>query len=110
MKIINELIFHFRASAIVSSLKMTTRLLKLSLGEEKFNADLSDFFAKSDSHLFPYATAKQFAEYLVEKDYKIKYLYGVLDFEMAAMTTAIDDTTRKVEFDFNPLPVFRGVK
>jgi uncharacterized protein (UPF0276 family) len=107
VEVIKELIFHFRASAIVSSLKMTTRLLKLSLGEEKFNAELSDFFAKSDSHLFPYAAAKKYAEYLIEKNYKIKYLYGVLDFEMAALTTAIDDTARKVEFDFNPLPVFR---
>lgn len=107
VKIINELIFHFRASAIVSSLKMTTRLLQLSLGKEEFESLLNEFFAKTDPHLFPFAAAKQFAEFLVEKNYEIEYLYGVLDFEMAAMTSAIDNRTRKVEFDFNPLPVFR---
>jgi|KBSSwiStaDraftv2_1062776.scaffolds.fasta_scaffold46706_4 uncharacterized protein (UPF0276 family) len=109
LKIINELIFHFRASMVVSTLKLSTRLLRLSLGTESFTESLKSFFANSTPERFAYAVAKKYAGYLKDMEYQIPYLYKLVEFEMASLHTMIDNKVRKVHFDYNPFPVFRSL-
>jgi uncharacterized protein (UPF0276 family) len=109
LKIINELIFHFRASMIVTTLKFTTRLLRLSLGAELFSENLKKFFANSTLEIFAFAVAQKYAQYMKDMKYKIPYLYKILEYEMASLNTIIDNKSRSVEFDYNPFPVLRSL-
>lgn len=109
IKIINELIFHFRASAVVSSLKLTTRLLRFSLGEENFNELLKEFFNNSKPDLFPFRVALDFSDFLGSKNPDVPFLEDLVSFEVATIKTISDDRVREVKFSYNPFPVFRSL-
>ena len=109
INIINELIFHFRASMVVTTLKLTTRLLRMSVGREKFNEDLKHFFSITTPDAFAFAVAKKYADYVLEQNLDIPYLYKIMEYELACLSTLSDKEPRSVAFDFNPFPVLRSL-
>jgi hypothetical protein len=109
IKIINELIFHFRASAVVSSLKLTTRLLRFSLGEEKFVEMLNEFFSQSNPDLFPFRVALEFSDFVGSLNLQVPFLEELLAFEVATIKTISDNQVRDVKFRYNPFPVIRSL-
>lgn len=100
--VIRDLIFEFRASMIVSSLKMTCRLIKLHIGSDPFNKFLREYCSANGSEIFGYANALRFGEYLEEKDLQIPHLMDLLEFELAAAQTYIDGRTRTLDLSFDP--------
>jgi uncharacterized protein len=109
IKIINELIFHFRASMLVSTLKLSTRFLKFYQGPDLFIDNIKNFFAKSDPEMFAFAVAKKYASYLEELKLNIPYFSKIVEYELASLTTLVDGQSRSVEFDYNPFPVIRSL-
>jgi len=109
LKIINELIFHFRASMIVTTLQLTTRLLRLTLGTELFSEHLKKFFVSSTPEVLAFAAAQRFEQYLEAANFRIPYLDKILEYEMASLHTMIDNRSRSVEFNYNPFPVLRSL-
>ncbi|MEP6748199.1 MAG: DUF692 family multinuclear iron-containing protein [Bacteroidota bacterium] len=109
IKIINELIFNFRASMVVTALKLSTRLLRLSLGTNLFTEHLKGFFAQSNPGVFAFAVAEKYAVYLEDAALEMPYLYELVAYEMAALNTLIDSEARSVKFSYNPFPVFRSL-
>jgi uncharacterized protein (UPF0276 family) len=107
--LVHQLACEFRASMIVSVLRLTSRLLMLALGPDVFRAFLEDFWAKTPPQLFASSEAKAFAAYLEALDLKVPQLNKVLEFECAVMATLMDDVPRVVTFDFDPLPLLRGL-
>lgn len=107
IKIISEIIFNFRASSVVSTLKMSSRLMRMTLGEKKFRKILEDFFIAADPELFPFKTALKFSAYVKKLHLDILYLDKILEFEVSALKTLHDSKERKVRFFYNPFPVFR---
>jgi len=107
IKIIKDIIFNFRASSIVSTLKMSSRLMRMTLGEKKFRRILEDFFITANPELFPFKTALKFSEHINKLHPDIIYLHKILEFEVASLKTLHDSKARNVRFSFNPLPVFR---
>jgi uncharacterized protein len=101
-EIIQDLVFEFRASAILSTLKMTCRLIKLSLGSNRFNELLRRYCAAHPSELFIFATAERFARYLTEQKLVIPHLDTLLEFELASSYTSMDGKTRTVNFECDP--------
>jgi len=63
--IVKDLVFHFRASLLVSMFRLTTRLLRLSVGEEVFNIYIADFFSSALPELLPVILAEQFSDYVI---------------------------------------------
>ena len=106
--IIRELIHIFRGSALVTNLQLSTRLIRLALGEETFKDILARFFDTSAPELFPYKTALRFADFIKGK-YAIRYLDGILSYEIASIRARSEGRTRTVAFDFNPFPVMRSL-
>jgi len=104
--IVKDLIFNFRGSVLVSMLRLTTRLLRLSVGEELFNAYVNDFFDKAFPELLPVIVAEEFAVYILSKNIKVPYLGKILEYELFSIYTAIDKINRTVSFNFDPAPVF----
>jgi uncharacterized protein len=101
-RIIQDLVFEFRASAILGSLKMTCRLIKLSIGSKNFDALLREYCATHPSDLFIFASAERFAKYLSTLNLKIPHLKTLLEFELASSYTYIDGKTRTVNFNCDP--------
>ncbi|HEY9046010.1 MAG TPA: hypothetical protein VIN08_08940, partial [Ohtaekwangia sp.] len=102
IEVIKDLVFEFRASAILSTLKMTCRLIKLSVGSEKFNAMLRYYCSVNPSELFIFANAERFAEYISTLDLQIPHLETLLEFELASSYTRMDGQMRTVHFYCDP--------
>jgi hypothetical protein len=109
VKLVNTLIGEFRASMIVSILRLTSRLLMLSLGINVFRSILQDFWTKTPPRQFASSEAEAFADYLVALDLKVPQLANVLAFERAVLATLIDERPRIVAFAFDPLPLLRAL-
>jgi len=109
INIIRGLIQEFRASMIVGTLRLTSRLLLLALGTDTFRKILRDYWSKIPPQSYGLLEAEAFGNYLRGLDLKIPYLPKVLEFEQAALATLTDDTPRVVQFDFEPLPVLRAL-
>jgi uncharacterized protein (UPF0276 family) len=103
--VIRRLICEFRASMIVNVLRLTARLMMLSLGEDVFRVILYDFWSKVPPQQYASTEAQEFAKYLQLLDLKVPQLSKTLEFECAVLSTMLDETARVVSFDFNPLPL-----
>lgn len=109
VKIIQELIFHFRASAVVNTLKFSCKLMRLHLGNDHFETILKDFFSQSNPELFPFKVATSFAEFLKQQELNVPLLDKILSFEVSTLQTLTDKKARTIDFPYNPFPVFESL-
>lgn len=109
VRIINRLIQEFRASMLVSAIRLTCRLMMLALGPDVFRIILADFWSKTPPHQFAMTEAEAFAEYLIAIDLQLPQLLKVLEFERAVIATLTDKKVRIVKFDTDPLPMLRAL-
>ena len=107
--VVNRLVCEFRASMIVSVLRLTSRLMMLALGTETFRTVLEDFWSKTPPQQFASSEAETFAAYLESIDLKLPHLDKVLEFERAVLATLMDDQPRVTTFQFDPLPLLRAL-
>ncbi|WP_295673417.1 DUF692 family multinuclear iron-containing protein, partial [uncultured Mucilaginibacter sp.] len=108
--IIKDMVFNFRGSVLISTLKFSTRLLRLSVGEAVFNSYVNDFFDLAAPELLPVVAAEQFSAYITSNKIIVPYLDKILEYELAAIHTAIDKQKRTVNFDFDPAPLFTALQ
>ena len=109
LAIINELVFNFRASMVVTTLQLSTRLLRLAWGTAAFNRDLKCFLTQSNPGIFAFSIALQYARYIEAQELPVPYLAKTIEYELASLQTITDQQARIVEFGFNPFPVFRSL-
>jgi uncharacterized protein (UPF0276 family) len=107
--IVNRLAREFRASMIVSVLRLTSRLMMLALGPDIFRSILEDFWSKTPPQQFAASEAEAFATYLEALGVNVPHLADVLQFERAVLATLMDDQPRVIAFEFDPLPLLRGL-
>jgi hypothetical protein len=107
--IYQKLIKEFRASMVARIFKLTTRYMMLVLGPDVFSAILQHFWRNYPPEQLSYKEAKNFAEYLQKKDYKLPWLDRLLRYEVAVLDTLMDETARIVEFDADPTPMFNAL-
>ncbi|MDR3695522.1 DUF692 family multinuclear iron-containing protein [Mucilaginibacter sp.] len=108
--IIKDMVFNFRGSVLISTLKFSTRLLRLSVGEALFNTYVNEFFDTAAPELLPIVAAEQFSAYIKSNQIAVPYLGKVLEYELASIHTAIDKQKRTVNFDFDPAPLFAALQ
>jgi uncharacterized protein (UPF0276 family) len=107
--VISGLIFEFRASMIVGTLRLTSRLLMLALGPGAFRTILLDYASKIPPQSYGSLEAEAFGGYLKGLDLKVPHLATILEFERATLATLIDDQPRVVKFEVEPLPLLRAL-
>jgi hypothetical protein len=107
--IIRKLIREFRGSMLVNVLRLTVRLILLALGEEALRTILSAFWERVPPQFYATTEAEKFAEFLESLDLRVPHLSRVLAFERALLATAMDDQSRIVHFDFDPVPLLRAL-
>jgi uncharacterized protein len=109
IRIVSGLIFEFRASMLVGTLRLTSRLLVLALGPEAFRTILLDYSFKIPPQSYGLLEAEAFATYLRSLELQIPHLAKVLEFEQATLATLSDDQPRVVKFAVEPLPLLRAL-
>ncbi len=100
--LIRELNRKFRLSAIISNLRMSVRLLMLSLEEASFDRLVADYCVSLTPQRFAASESYQFADYIKKFDLNIPYLYEVLNYELTAMDVIADGQPRTVPFSTDP--------
>jgi hypothetical protein len=109
IEVIKKIIASFRSSMVVSVLKLTSRLLMLTLGIGEFKKLLSDYWKESTPELFANSESEGFAKYIEHKCIDILYLYDVLKLEMSILNVMIHGTMQKVQFQYDPRPVISAL-
>ena len=109
ISIVSGLIFEFRASMIVGTLRLTSRLLILALGAEAFRTILLGYSLRVPPQSYGALEAEAFATYLRDLALQIPHLEKVLEFEQATLATLTDDQPRVVTFPVEPLPLLRAL-
>jgi hypothetical protein len=107
--LVSGLIFEFRASMVVGTLRLTSRLMLLALGQTAFRTMLIDYCRKIPPQMYGFLEAEAFGRYLRELRLEVPHLTKVLEFEQATLATLSDDQRRVVSFDFEPLPLLRAL-
>ncbi|MCG7874109.1 MAG: DUF692 domain-containing protein [Candidatus Thiodiazotropha lotti] len=100
--LIRELNRKFRLSAIISNLRMSIRLLMLSLDDDSFDRLVADYCVSQTPDRFAVNESHRFAEYIRKLDLEIPYLYEVLNYEITAMDVIADGQARTVPFTTDP--------
>lgn len=109
VQILNTLINEFRASMLVSVLKLSTRYIMLTVGVEVFKLFLEDFFNQYKPKQFGTDEALNFLEYLRKRDLQWTILDQLMNFEESLIYTLIDGEIRIVKFSHNPLPLLTAL-
>lgn len=107
--VVQRLIHEFSASRIVRVLRLTSRLLMLTLGPQGFRTILADYWSKTPPELYANLEAEIFARYLETLDLQVPHLAKLIEFERSATATLVDGRPRIVQFDFEPLPLLRAL-
>ncbi len=110
ISIMRDMIFNFRGSVLISMLKLSTRMLRLWVGEAEFKRHVETFFNGVYPELLPVVVAEQFSDYVKANELSVPYLEKVLEYELASIHNAIDQQTRSVTFDFDPMPLFAALE
>jgi hypothetical protein len=90
-------------------LRLTSRLLMLTLGPEAFRTILQDYWSKTPPQMYATLEADAFGRYLDALALRVPHLAKLLEFERAATATLTDGKARVVPFDFEPLPLLRAL-
>ncbi len=109
LEIIRRLIAEFRASMLVSAVRLTSRLLMLALGPDVFRAILQDYWQKNPPRAFAASEALTFLDYLAAVGLQVPRLHEIVAYERAAIETILDGRARVVHFGVDPLPMLRAL-
>jgi uncharacterized protein (UPF0276 family) len=101
--LLQELIGKFRAGAVTRNLRLTIRLLFLSMGDETFQRYLIDYFKSVPPQPFAGDETACFAQYLREQTPEVPGLLDILGYDLAAMEVASTGEPREVPFSTEPL-------
>lgn len=102
LQIIRDLIYQFRASSIVSALKISCRYIRLMTDNGTLNGLLEEYCANNSPEIFGFANGERFAKFIKTKNLDISFLNEIVDFELAAMQSTIDGEKRTVDLSFEP--------
>jgi uncharacterized protein (UPF0276 family) len=105
IEILRELVANFRSGMIVDALRLTSRLLLLSGGEQLMPDLLAGFFATSPPQLFASAEAEAFAAYVRSRAPAIAHLDEVLAYECASLRVLLVGEPEQVQFGHEPYAV-----
>ncbi|MET0241841.1 MAG: DUF692 family multinuclear iron-containing protein, partial [Flavitalea sp.] len=105
IRVLQSLISEFRASMLVSMLKLSSRYLMLVLGIPAFELFLKDFYSNYSPKQFGTDEAANFITYLRGKNIDLPILYELLDFEEGVIATLVDGKTRAATFTYDPIPL-----
>jgi uncharacterized protein len=107
--LIRKLVREFRASMLVNVLRLTMRLVLLTLREEGTRTLLLAFWERTPPQMYASTEAEKFGDFLESLNLQVPHLAKILAFERAILATTLDDQIRIIPFDFDPVPLLRAL-
>jgi uncharacterized protein (UPF0276 family) len=109
LDIYRYLVGEFRASTMIGVLPFSGRLLLITLGAERLEALLADFWRQSPPEAFGSREARRFAEYLTKLDLGVPLLAELLAYDMALVAAFTEGTSQSVRFRHDPRPILSAL-
>lgn len=109
-QVFQHLVASQRGGMVVTSLRLSTRLLKLSLGEPQFQELLETFWRITPPKLFASEEALNWATYVQTLSLNIPFLEDVLKFELASHQVLSEGTPQRVKFSSDPVPILSALQ
>ena len=109
IKVIRKRIDSVRLSFIIKALKLTSRLLMLTVGVDKFKELLRNYWKENTPKLFVVHEAKGFAKYLARYPLKVPCLDELLEFEIALLNTNFNNLNYTIHFKYDPQPILSSL-
>jgi uncharacterized protein len=109
IKIYQNLINSFRASNIIRSFRLTSRLIMLH-SKKTFRDLLFNYCKAFPPQLFASDEGKGFSKYLEEKNLRIPYLKEVLTFERSLLKSALEESKEVVWFEYDPSVILDAIQ
>ena len=103
------LVSDFRASMIVRTLRLTTRLIMLERSREYFDELLADYCRSNPPRSFASEEADAFTAFLRERKPDVPFLDEVLEYDRAVISVALDGKEKLLPFRADPLPLLRAL-
>lgn len=107
--IIRQVVSRIRSGMVVDTLKLTFRLLALSLGEAQFHELLAAFWRQSPPSMLAAEEAAAFGGFVRRTELGVPHLEDVLDYELAMHRAVIHGRTERVEFNCEPLALLTAL-
>jgi uncharacterized protein (UPF0276 family) len=100
-----DLVDEARAGLLAAGLRLTIRLLLLTLGDGETRNILKRFSTTEPPRAFAADECLAFGPYLAKLDLEVPYLDQVLAFEMAVLRASVRNETTKVDFRADPAEI-----
>ena len=100
--VVRTMVESARAGSLVTSLRLSMRLLLLQQGEDGTRALMRGFWASAPPEPFAGDEGLAFAAYLAETPLDLPYLDDVLSFELALLRASISSESTTVRFRADP--------
>lgn len=98
-----------RGGVIVDSLRLTYRLLVLTLGEEAAEETLWQYLLETSVRQLAIDETRQFAEWIEKAEPDVEHLASVVGFELAMIEVSTLNEARTVAFDCDPVPLLKAL-
>jgi uncharacterized protein (UPF0276 family) len=109
MEIIKKRIEIVRSSLVIRSLKLTSTLLIIGLGLDKFKNLLREYWQQESPELFASSEGKGFAKFLANKNLNVQYLDKVLELELAMLNSSLKKEIKEIQFNYDPRPLLNSI-
>ena len=107
--VLREMVERWRASIIVRTLRLTSRLIMLERGTAYFEQLLTHFWRTHAPELTPLEEAAAFTAFLRECNPYVPFLKEILEYDCAVLAVSADGEERSICFGADPLPLLSAL-
>jgi hypothetical protein len=109
MGVLREMVERWRASIIVHTLRLTSRLIMLERGTAYFEQLLTQFWREHPAELSPSEEAAGFAAFLREGNPYVPFLKEILEYDCAVLAVSADGEERCICFGTDPMTLLSAL-
>jgi uncharacterized protein (UPF0276 family) len=107
--LLRELVAEFRTGMALNALRLSSRLLMLTLGPDGYRDLLARFWKTEAPQLMTAAEGLRVADFLLCEAAHIPFLADLLHFERDVILVMASNRTRIAHFTYDPVPVIRAL-
>jgi len=107
--VLRQIVERSRASIIVHTLRLTSRLIMLERGTDYFEQLLKEFWQAYPAKVSPVDEAAAFAAFLRESNPYVPFLKEILEYDCAVLAVSADGEERSITFGADPMPLLSAL-
>jgi hypothetical protein len=109
IKLMQKLIWKFRAGAIVKNIGTLTRLIMIHSNSTTLEQFLDEYIKKTKPQTYASDECNGFLTFLVKKAPAIPYLQDILRYEQATIEAQLSQEPQLIQFSYDPRTLLEGI-